>query len=77
MHIRIALQRLREDLQRCNYSTNTLDSSLLDLQMCFADSERSLAKITFRDVELFFDTPITQDSCPRRSAGDCTRDNIF
>jgi site-specific recombinase XerD len=57
MNIRIALQRLREDLQRCNYSTNTLDSSLLDLQMCFADSERSLAKITFRDVELFIDTP--------------------
>jgi site-specific recombinase XerD len=56
MNVRIAIQRFREYLQRRNYSVNTLDSYLLDLQLLFADSDRSLAKITFREVERFIDT---------------------
>jgi site-specific recombinase XerD len=56
MNVRSAIQRFREYLQRRNYSANTLDSYLLDLQLFFADSDTSLAKITFREVERFIDT---------------------
>lgn len=64
MNVRIALQRFREYLQRRNYSANTLDSYLLDLQLFFADSERTLAKITFREVERFIDTQHHKELAP-------------
>ncbi len=49
------IQAFRAYLQRRNYAVHTLDSYLLDLQLFFADCERSLAKITFREVDWFID----------------------
>jgi len=49
------IQAFRAYLQRRNYAVHTLDSYLLDLQLFFVDGERSLAKITFREVDWFID----------------------
>jgi integrase/recombinase XerC len=51
----VAIQDFRTYLQRRNYSTATLDSYTLDLQLFFAEIDTAPDHVTFGDVDRFID----------------------
>ena len=59
-----AIQRFREYLQRRNYSEHTLNNYSLDLQLFFAEIDRPMNQVSFRDIDGFIDLQHHQGLAP-------------
>jgi integrase/recombinase XerC len=59
-----AIQRFRAYLQRRNYSAHTLDNYTLDLQLFFAEIDRPIHQVSFREIDRFIDEQHHQGLAP-------------
>ena len=60
----MAIQRFRAYLQRRNYAAHTLDNYTLDLQLFFAEIDRPIHHVSFREIDRFIDAQHHQGFAP-------------